>query len=443
MNIKLSDHFTYNRLIRFTLPSIGMTIFISVYGVIDGLFISNFAGKMAFASVNIIWPFIMILQGLGAMVGVGGAALVAKTLGERNIRRANEFFTMTMYMMLITSIATSLIAFIFIPQLSVLLGASDELLHDCIVYGRILVVFNLATHAQYTFQTFLVTAERPGFGLFVTVLAGITNMALDWLFIAVFDWGVAGAGYATGISQVVGGLIPLIWFMSKRNSSELRFVRTKLEVRPILKACGNGISEMLMGASSSITGIFYNRQLMHYAGADGVAAYGVVMYAAWIFVAILEGYSSGVRPVIGYHYGAQDHNEMHSLLKKSIILSLGAGIALTFIGVSTAKIVAGIFVGYDVDLMAMTVRALRLCCPALALCGVGTFASAFFTALNDGLVSGEISFLRSLIFPLAAIIIMPMLFELDGVWFSMLVSEGLAFITAVILLVVKRKKYNY
>ena len=443
MEIKLSDHFTYDRLIRFTLPSIGMSLFLSIYGVIDGLFISNFAGKMAFASVNIIWPFVMILGGLGAMIGVGGSALVAKTLGEGDKHKASRFFTMTMYMMVITSIITSVIAFIFTPQIAVLLGASDELLHDCVVYGRILIVFNIATHAQYTFQNFLVVAEKPTFGLVVTVIAGVTNIVLDWLFVAVMHGGVVGAGMATCLSEVVGGLIPLIWFFSKRNKSDLHFVKTDLEIRPILKACGNGVSEMLAGVSGSIIGILYNRQLMHYAGADGVAAYGVVMYAAWIFIAILEGYSSGSRPIVGYHFGAQNRAEMRNLLKKSLTLMIIGGVILTVLSLVLAKTVAGIFVGYDEGLMDMTVRALRICCPALAICGVSLYGSGFFTALNDGIVSAEISFLHSLVYPFIAITVMPMILQLDGVWLSLPVSELLAFITAVVFLIVKRKKYNY
>lgn len=443
MNIHLSDHFTYKKLLRFTLPSIIMMIFTSVYGVVDGLFVSNYVGKMAFASVNLIMPFLQILGGMGAMLGVGGSALVSLTLGEGSKTRAGKYFSMMIYVMAAVGIICTAIGIVFIRPVAYLLGASEAMIGDCVLYGRVVLIFNTMLLAQYTFQSYIVVAEKPAFGLIITVAAGVTNMVLDALFVAVLQWGIAGAALATGMSQCVGAIIPFVWFLSKKNQSALHFIKTKIEWRPIMKACGNGMSEMLTSISGSITGILYNRQLMRYAGEDGVAAYGVVMYAAFIFIAILIGYSSGSSPIVGYHYGAQNHKEIRNLLKKSLTLLIATGVVLTALAVMTAQPIAAVFVGYDEALMKMTIRAFRICAIPFLIMGVSIYASSFFTALNDGVVSAEISFFRSLLFPVAAIIVLPIFFELDGVWFSLVGSELLSFVTAVIFLKVKQKKYKY
>lgn len=443
MKIQLSDHFTYKKLIRFTLPSIGMMIFMSIYGVVDGLFVSNFVGKTAFASVNLIVPFIQILNGMGAMLGVGGSALVAKTLGEGDRQRAGRYFTMMMYMLLIIAVVFTVLGIVFIRPVSYLLGATDAMIDDCVLYGRTVLLFSIFMHLQYTFQSYLVVAEKPMLGLIVTIAAGCTNMVLDALFVGLFRWGVAGAAIATGMSQFVGGIIPLIWFLSRKNRSALHFTRTKMEWRPVLKACGNGASEMLSSVSASITGMLYNRQLMKYAGEDGVSAYGVVMYAAFIFIAVLVGYSSGSSPIVGYHFGAQNHGEMKNLLKKSLILLTSAGSVLTVSAFLLAGPIAQLFVGYNTELMELTAHAFRICVLPFLIMGVGIYTSSFFTALNDGLVSMEISALRALIFPLVTIIVLPMLFELDGVWYSLVVSELLTLFASAAFLIAKRKKYRY
>ena len=443
MQIQLSDHFTYKKLIRFTLPSIGMMIFMSIYGVVDGLFVSNYVGKTAFASVNLIMPFIQILSGMGAMLGVGGSALVAKTLGEGDGKRASRYFTMMMYMLLIVALVFTVLGVVFIRPVSYLLGATDAMIDDCVLYGRTVLLFSIFMHLQYQFQSYLVVAEKPTLGLIVTIAAGCTNMALDALFVGAFRWGIAGAAIATGMSQFVGGVIPLVWFLSRKNHSALHFAKTKMEWRPVLKACGNGASEMLSSVSASVTGMFYNRQLMKYAGEDGVSAYGVVMYASFIFIAVLVGYSSGSSPIVGYHFGAQHHGEMKNLLKKSLILLITAGTVLTVSAFILAGPIARIFVGYNPQLLELTIRAFRICVVPFFIMGVGIYTSSFFTALNDGLVSMEISSLRALVFPLVSIIVLPMLFKLDGVWFSLVASEFLTLIASVVFLLAKKKKYGY
>lgn len=443
MNIQLSDHFTYGKLLRFTTPSIIMLIFTSIYGMVDGFFISNYVGKTAFASTNLIIPYLQIIGGVGAMLGVGGSALTAKTLGEGNIPKAQGYFTMMLELMVFTGLACTAIGIAVLRPVAYLFGATEEMIGDVMTYGTICLLFNVALQAQYTFQSYLVVAEKPRLALGVVVAAGITNMILDWLFMAVFHLGVAGAALATGLSQCVASVIPLVWFLSKSNTSALRFARTKFELRPMLLACGNGSSEMLTSVSGSITGILYNLQLMKYAGADGVAAYGVVMYGAFVFIGIFAGYSSGSSPIMGYHYGAQHHSEMKNVLKKSMTLLGAAAVVLTVLAIALADTIASIFVGYDPALCQMTARAFRICAVPFLVMWFNIYASSFFTALNDGAVSAAISFVRSLVLPVICIIVLPMLWELDGVWLSLVASEVLSIAVSLVFLLGKRKKYHY
>lgn len=441
--IQLSDHFTYNRLIRFTLPSICMMIFTSIYGMVDGFFISNFVGKTAFASVNLIIPYLQILGGVGAMLGVGGSALVAKTLGEGDIPRARRYFTMMMYLMLGTSIFFTVVGIATLRPVAYLFGATDGMIGNVMIYGTICLLFNTALQAQYTFQSYLIVAEKPNFALAVVVAAGISNMVLDFLFMAVFKMGVAGAALATGLSQCVASLLPFIWFLSKKNQSALRFTKTKFELKPMLHSCINGSSEMMSSVSASITGILYNLQLMKYAGEDGVAAYGVVMYAAFIFLGVFNGYSQGSSPIMGYHYGAQNHKEMKNVLKRSLIILSASSVVLTTLAILLARLLASVFVGYDAELLDMTTRAFRICATPFLVMWFNMYTSCFFTSLNDGAVSAAISFMRALVLPVICIILMPMIWGLDGVWFSLVGSEVLGVFVSLYFMLSKRKKYNY
>lgn len=441
--IQLSDHFTYSRLIRFTLPSICMMIFTSIYGMVDGFFISNIVGKTAFASVNLIIPFLQILGGVGAMLGVGGSALVAKTLGEGDIPKARRYFTMMMYLMLGTSIFFTVVGIAILRPVAYLFGATDAMIGNVMTYGTICLLFNTALQAQYTFQSYLIVAEKPKLALGVVIAAGVSNMIMDYVFMAVIPMGVAGAALATGLSQCVAGIIPLVWFLSRKNQSALRFTKTNFEIRPMLLACGNGASEMMSSVSASVTGILYNLQLMKYAGEDGVAAYGVVMYAAFIFLGVFNGYSQGSSPIMGYHYGAQNHKEMKNVLKRSLIMLGSAAVVLTTLAMLLAHPLASIFVGYDAKLLDMTTHAFIICATPFLVMWFNMYTSCFFTALNDGAVSAAISFMRALVLPVICIIVMPMIWKLDGVWYSLAGSEILGVFVSLAFLLGKRKKYNY
>ncbi len=441
-NIRLSDHFTYSKLLRFTLPSIVMMVFTSIYGVVDGLFVSNFVGKTAFASVNLVMPFVMILGGMGFMIGTGGTALVSKILGEGDPDTANRTFSMMVLFTLALGIVLSAAGIVFMRPVSRFLGATDAMMDDCVLYGRIVTGFTFAFMLQNVFQSFFIAAEKPKLGLKVTVAAGLANMVLDALFIAVFNWGVAGAAIATGLSQCVGGVLPLVYFL-RPNSSLLRLSPTRLRLRPILAACGNGSSELMSNISSSVVSMLYNFQLMRLAGEDGVSAYGVLMYVQFIFISIYIGYSIGCAPVVSYHFGAQNHGELKNLLGKSVLLMGCTGVALTALAMALADPLSRLFVGYDAGLFALTSHAFRLFAWSFLLAGFNIYASGFFTALNNGGISAAISFLRTLVFQSASVLILPIFLDVDGIWWAITVAEVFAFLISVMFLLAKRGKYHY
>lgn len=440
--IRLSDHFSYGKLLRFTLPSICMMVFTSIYGVVDGLFVSNFVGKTPFAAVNLVMPFVMILGGMGFMIGTGGTALVSKLLGEGKKDEAHRTFSMLVLFTLLLGVVLSAVGILTMPAVSRFLGASDAMLPDCVLYGRIVTGFTFAFMLQNVFQSFFIAAEKPRLGLIVTVAAGVTNMVLDALFMAVFKWGVAGAAIATGLSQCVGGVLPLLYFL-RPNTSLLRLRPAALRLRPLLQACGNGSSELMSNISSSLVGMLYNFQLMRLIGEDGVSAYGVLMYVQFIFVAIFIGYSIGCAPVVGFHYGAQNHDELKSLLRKSVLLMAVGGVTLTLLARALARPLAHLFVGYDAALYDLTVHAFRLFAWSFLLAGFNIFTSGFFTALNNGGVSAAISFLRTLVFQAGSVILLPMLLGVDGIWWAITAAEIFAFLISCTFLLAKRNKYHY
>lgn len=441
-NISLSDHFTYKKLLRFTLPSITMMVFTSIYCVVDGLFVSNFAGKTSFAAINLVMPFIMVLGGIGFMIGTGGTALVSKVLGEGDREKANRYFSMMIMLTAILGVILTVIGIVFIRPVAYFLRATDEMIDDCVIYGRIVIGFTVSFMLQNVFQSFLIAAEKPKLGLIATVAAGVTNMILDALFIAVFKWGVAGAAIATGISQCVGGIFPFIYFI-RPNTSLLKLVKTKLELRPLINACANGSSELMSNISSSLVSMLYNWQLMNYVGEDGVSAYGVLMYVQFIFIAIYVGYAIGCAPIVGYHYGAQNDSELKNMLKKSTILMGGSGIVLTALAMALSAPLSKIFVGYDEGLYNLTMHAFKLFSFSFLLAGFNIFVSSFFTALNNGGISATVSFLRTLVFQTASVIILPLFLDIDGIWWAITVAEVFAFIISLTFLIAKRKKYRY
>lgn len=442
MSIQLSDHFNYSRLLRFCLPPIVMMIFTSIYSVVDGFFVSNWAGKTPFAALNLIYPFIMILGGVGFMLGAGGSALVAKVLGQGDKERANRYFTMMVTATVVAGVILSVLGIALLRPIAYALGATADMVDDCVLYGRIVLCFNTAFMLQNLFQTFLTTAQKPQLGLLATVCAGVTNMALDALFVAGFRWGIAGAALATGLSQTVGGVLPLVYFL-RPNDSLLRLRWTRPEFKPLLQACTNGSSEMMNNISGSLVSMLFNFQLMRLAGEDGVAAYGVLMYVNFIFLAIFIGYTIGTAPIIGYHYGAENHNEVKNILGKSLKLMAGVGVAMTLLAWVLAAPLAKIFVGYDRELMEMTRRAFHICSFMFLVAGVNIFASSFFTALNNGLISAVISFLRGLVFQCASVIVLPIFLKLDGVWLAVVVADVCSLLVSLAFLLVKRKKYGY
>lgn len=440
--IQLSDHFTYARLFRFVLPSIVMMVFTSIYGVVDGLFVSNFAGKTAFASINLIMPFLIILGAMGFMLGTGGTALVSRVLGEGDKERANKYFSMITLFGILLGVILTVVGVLAMRPMAILLGATEAMVDDCVLYGRIVVCFLTSFMLQNMFQSFLIAAEHPKFGLLITLAAGVTNMVLDALFVGVFRWGIAGAAIATGISQTVGGVVPLMYFLFSK-SSPLRLRWTKFEAQPLLRSCANGSSELMSNISGSLIGMLYNAQLMRFLGEDGVATYGVLMYVQFIFVAIDIGYSIGCAPIISYHYGARNHPELRNLLTKGLKVMGILGIVMTIAAISLSGTLANIFVGYDATLCELTRHAFHLFSFAFLLAGFNIFLSSFFTALNNGGVSAAISFLRTLVFQAASVILLPMALDVDGLWWAASAAEALAFVVSIGFLLALKGKYHY
>ena len=442
MAIQLSDHFTYRRLLRFVWPPITMMIFTSIYGVVDGFFISNYVGKIPFAAVNLIMPFLMILGALGFMLGAGGSALVSKTLGEGNKEKANQIFSMLVIVGIVTGCILAAAGILFLRPIAIFLGAEGEIINYCVIYGRIILIALPAFMLQNMFQSFLVTAERPELGLVMTVLAGVTNIVLDALFMGVLAWGTIGAAAATAISQAVGGIAPFFFFLKPKRSL-LRLTKPVLDGQALLKTCTNGSSELVTNISMSVVSMLYNFQLLKYAVENGVAAYGVIMYVNFIFVAIFIGYAIGTAPIIGFHYGAGNESELKSIFKKSMNLNLVAGVLLLFVGLFFSRMLAELFVGYDQELCEMTVKGFRVYALSFLFCGFNIFGSSLFTALSNGLVSAIISFLRTLLFQVAAILVMPLIWGLDGIWYSVAVAEVVALILTMAFIIKLKDKYRY
>lgn len=441
--IQLSDHFGYSRLLRFTLPSIIMMIFTSIYGVVDGFFVSNFAGKTPFTAINLIMPFLMILGTVGFMFGTGGSALVSAKLGEGKSKEAKEIFSMLIYISLGLGVVIALIGMAVLRPVAILLGAEKgAMLNDCVLYGRIVLAALPALLLQFEFHSFCVTAEKPKLGLTVTVASGVTNMVLDLLLVGVLKLGLTGAALATAISQLIGGFVPLIYF-SRKNTSLLKLGRTHFMGRALFKTCMNGVSELMSNISMSIVSMLYNKQLIKYAGENGVAAYGVLMYVNFIFASAFIGYTVGSAPIVGYNYGAGNHSELKNMLKKSSVM---IGISALFM-LAAAELLAyplsHVFVGYDEELTRLTIRGFRIMSFSYLFQGFAIYGSSFFTALNDGVTSAIMSFLRTVIFQVAAVLLLPMVFGIDGIWYSIVVAEFVAMAVSVIFLIRKKDVYHY
>ena len=446
MHISLSEHFNYRKLLRFTFPSVIMMIFTSIYGVVDGLCVSNFVGKTPFAAINLIWPFLMILGCAGFMIGTGGSALVSKTMGEGDLTRANRYFSLLILFTVLLGLAITIPGMFLIEPVSILLGADEAMLPYCVTYGRILMAAQITFMLQGVFQSFLVTAERPALGLWVTVGAGVTNMVLDVVFVALLDWGVTGAALATVTAQAVGGVLPLVYFLLP-NKSPLQIIRPKLSILPSLRIIGrvivNGSSELMTNISMSLVSMLYNHRLMALVGEDGIAACGVMMYVGFVFVAVFIGYAIGSAPIVGFHYGAGNHNELNSLLRKSVTLTALAGVCMLALSTALSNTIAGIFVGYDEELYELTRRGFLIYSFSFLFAGYGIFGSSFFTALGNGGISATISFLRTLVFQVAAILILPVFFGVDGIWLSVMAAEIMATVVTATFIFGMRKKYKY
>ena len=442
MKIELNTHFTFKKLLLATLPSILMMLFTSIYSIVDGLFVSNFVGKTAFAAVNLMMPLIVMIGALGFMMGSGGTALIGKTLGEKDYNKANKYFSQIVYFTIIIGLIVSFVVFFFIKDIAILLGAKGELLEYSIKYARIMILFETMFMLQNAFQNLFMAANKATLGFTISVVAGITNIIGDALLVGVFKLGVEGAAIATVISQSIAGLFPIIYF-SRPNSSALKLVKTSIKFKPIYKTALNGSSELLSNISQSLVSMVYNKQLMAYVGEDGISAYGVIMYVGYMFTAIYLGYSLGQSGFVAYNYGAKNCEELKNIRKKSLIINSSFGILMLLIVELFASPLAKIFVGYDEELLNLTVNGFKLYGICYLISGINIYTSSFFTSLNNGLISGLSSFLRTFVFQIIAVIVLPLLLGLTGIWLSMLVAEIMSLLVNIIFFVKFKKRYNY
>ena len=442
MEIRLSDHFTYGKLLRFTAPSIVMMIFTSVYGVVDGIFVSNFAGKTAFAAVNLIMPYLMIFGVIGFMLGTGGTALISMTLGMGDKKKANELFSMLTYVAIAGGLALTVVSIVFMRPAAIALGATGQMLEDCVLYGNITQIASTAYVLQFAFQSFCITAEKPNLSLAMMVTAGVCNIVLDALFVAVFHWGLVGAAVATATAQIIGAVIPLIYFF-RPNDSLLRLGKCRFDGKALLRACTNGSSELMSNLSMSLVSMLYNLQLIKYAGENGIAAYGVIMYVNFVFIAVFIGFVIGSAPIIGYNHGADNRPELKNMFRKSLVVVACFAAIMAASAFFLAEPLARIFVGYDQELMAMTIRGFRIYSLSFLLCGFNIFGSSLFTALNNGLVSAAISFVRTLICQIAAVFLLPLILGLDGIWLAIVAAESVALVLTIFCFVKFKDRYHY
>ena len=442
MKIQLSDHFTYGRLLRFTFPSIVMMIFTSISGVVDGIFVSNYAGKTAFAAVNLIVPYLMASGVIGFMIGTGGTALISMTLGMGDKKKANELFSMLTYVSIVGGVVLTVVTIIFMRPAAIALGATGQMLEDCVLYGNITQIALTAYVLQFAFQSFCITAEKPNLSLTMMVTAGVCNIVLDALFVAVFHWGLVGAAVATATAQIIGAIVPLVYFL-RPNDSLLRLGKCRFDGKALLRTCVNGSSELMSNLAMSLVSMLYNLQLIRYAGENGIAAYGVIMYVNFIFVAIFIGFVIGSAPIIGFNHGADNRTELKNIFRKSlVIMTAFAGVMLAS-ALLLARPLSRIFVGYDAELMEMTVRGFMIYSLSFLLCGFNIFGSSLFTALNNGLISAVISFVRTLICQIAAVLLLPLIFGLDGIWWAIVVSESVALVLTVFCFIKFKDRYHY
>ena len=424
-------------------PMVLMMMVISVYSIVDGFFISNYAGSDAFAGMNLIWPAIALVGALGLMLGTGGSALVSKTLGEGDPEKARRIFSILIRITIIAGTLIAAVMFAIMPWLARTLGSDEAMLPYAVLYGRILIIVLPAYMLQMEFQPFFMAAEKPQFGTVLSIVCGVVNIALDALFVAVFGWGLTGAAIASSVSLLTGGCYPLWYFSSRRNTTRLWMVRCPFDWQSILKSCSNGMSEFVGNIALSIIGICYNWQLMQYIGADGVSAYGIIMYLGFIFASVFIGYNMGISQVISYNFGAGDKVELKSLLHKSLVIVGVSGVLMTTASEITANGISRIFVGYDESLCALTSHATGIYMLSFLICGFNMFVSAWFTALNNGVVSAAAAFVRTLVFELASVFVLPAFLGIEGIWHSVNVAEILALILSVVLLAAFRKRYGY
>ena len=428
--IQLSDHFTYAAILLFSLPSIGMQIVDNTYQVADGFFISNYISEAAFEAENLIFPPLLIVMYVGLMFGTGASALISRELGEGRKERANQILSMAVSVLAVLGVLLSAALYFLLPSIARWVGASEALAPDCVVYGRVLSFFMPFQMLSMAFHPLLITAERPGLGLWTTIVNAAANILLDWAFVAGFGWGMRGAAFATGLAWLVSAVIPFVYFMNRKNS--LHLTRPVTDFRALGQTLYNGASEMVDAVAYAVVALIFNLQMLHYLGEDGVGAYAVSEYVGGLFSSVFYGISMSLVPVVGYHLGQKNVKELHSLKRRGLVIMGAFGAVMTGLCMVLAEPISRVFVGYNEELTALATLALRLISLSFLLGGITTYSSSYFTGLNQGSASLAIAVVKGFVGPIAAVYLLPLLIGSDGLWLSTPAAEALALAAAAV-----------
>lgn len=417
-------------------------VFMSLYTMVDGVFVSRFAGTAALSAVNIVYPMVSVVVAVGVMLATGGSAIIAKRMGEGKPEQARQNFSYLILAGVLIAVGMAALALVFLKPLLHLLGARGALFELCYAYALPLVFFIPSGILQMLFQTLLVTAGRPMLGLTVTVLGGVANIVLDYLFIVPLQMGIAGAAIATGIGFSIPAVFGLLYFALRR-SGPLCFVRPKGGGKMLLRCCANGSSEMVTNMSTAVTTFLFNLLMMRYAGEDGVASITIVLYTQYLMTAVYMGYATGTAPVFSFHHGSRNGEQLRRLFRISMGFIALCSVATFALALVFAKQVVVIFTPAGSPVFEMALYGFRLFSGSFLFAGVGIFASAMFTAFSDGKVSAAISFLRTFAFIVLALLLLPLAMGLDGVWLAVPLAEVLGFGVSLFFLYRKKKRYCY
>ncbi len=442
MEHALAKKFSLASLLLFAAPNIIMMIVLSMYIIVDGMFVARFIGTTALSAINMFYPAICFEMALGIMIATGGSAIAAKKLGEGKQKEAQNNLSFLMVVEGSFGIVIAVVGNLFTAEIVSFLGASAAQAPLSITYAKIIFSFAPAFFLQTAFQTFFVTAGKPALGLIVTILGGVANILLDYIFMAPLRLGVTGAAIATGIGYCIPAMVGVIFFL-KAKTNPFHFVRPRFDGKVLLQACANGSSEMVTNLSNAVTTFLFNFTLLQFYGEDGVASITIILYFQYLFTALYFGYSNGIAPIISYKYGNDDRKQLQALFKNSVLFLIISSIAANVLLHFTISKLLTIFTAENSPVYQITLHGFSIYSMAFMIMGLGIFSSAMFTAFSDGITSAIISFSRTFLFIVGAILLLPAILGERGVWLAVPIAEAFGFLISILYLIGKKQKFHY